>query len=226
MSCHLIAKATLIFCSDTTSLLQTHFTQASEASDPDTLHPFQPVLGQIYQAFASLVQAVCTPYTTFPAEIATVCAAAWPLYISPILNDWQAANDRGEEYEIPLGAPGRLASMWRGKIAEAARVLYPRNKAAEEWARENEPSVPLSLDNPTANRFPTTSSIGKEEKPYADLPRMARFLLIASYLCSYNPTRADVQIISKLSEDRNQKLRGGRYRKAKVGMVTKVAVML
>jgi hypothetical protein len=172
------------------------------------------------------VQAVCTPDTTSPAEIATVCAAVWPLYISPILNDWQAANDRGEDYEIPLGAPGRLASMWRGKIAAASQVLYPRNKSAEEWARENEPTVPLSLDNPVANALLTTSSIRKEEKPYADLPRMARFLLVASYLCSYNPTRADVQIISKLSEDRNQKLRGGGTRKAKVGVVTKVGIIL
>jgi hypothetical protein len=50
------------------------------------------------------------------------------------------------------------------------------------------------------------SSIGKEEKPYADLPRI---LLVAAYLCSYNPTRADIQIISKLSEGCNKKLRGG-----------------
>ena len=144
------------------------------------------------------------------------------MYIFPILNDWQAANDRGEEYEIPLGAPGRLASMWRGKIAAAAQALYPRMKSAEEWARENEPTVPLSLDNPTANVLATTNLIRKEEKPYADLPRMARFLLVASYLCSYNPTRADVRIISKLSEDRSQKLRGGGTRKAKVSMVAKV----
>jgi hypothetical protein len=159
---------------------------------------------------------------TSPAEIATVCAAVWPLYISPILNDWQAANDRGEDYEIPLGAPGRLASMWRGKIAAAAQAVYPRMKTAEGWARENEPAVPLSLDNPTANSLLTTSSTGKDEKPYADLPRMARFLLVASYLCSYNPTRADVRIISKLSEDRSQKLRGGGTRKVKVGVTTKV----
>ena len=204
------------------SLLQTHFTYASEASDLGTLHPFQPVLGQLYQAFASLVQAVCTPYTTSPAEIATVCAAVWPLYISPILNDWQAANDRGEDYEIPLGAPGRLASMWRGKIAAAVQAIYPRNMSAEEWARENEPSVPLSLDNPAANGLLTASSIVMEEKSYFDLPRMARFLLVASYLCSYNPTKADVRIISKLSENRTQKLRGGGTRKAKVGVVTKV----
>jgi origin recognition complex subunit 5 len=226
MSYHPTARVAFIVCSDTTSLLQTHFTQASEASDPDTLHPFQPVLGPMYQAFASVVHAVCTPYTTSPAEIATVCAAVWPLYISPILNDWKTANDREEEYEIPLGASGRLASMWRGKIATAVQVLYPRNKAAEEWARENEPTVPLSLDNPAANRLLTTSSIGKGEQPYADLPRMARFLLVASYLCSYNPTRADVRIISKLREDRGQKLRGGGTRKAKVGVLTKVGKLL
>lgn len=158
---------------------------------------------------------------TSPAEIATVCAAVWPLYISPILNDWQAANDRGDDYEIPLGAPGRLASMWRGKIAAAAQVLYPRNMSAERWARENEPVVPLSLDNYTANVLLTTSPI-VEEKSYVKLPRMARFLLVASYLCSYNPTRADVRIISKLSDDRGQKLRGGGTRKARVGGAAKV----
>lgn len=222
MSIDLTPRAATYSRSDTISLLQTHFTYASEASDPDTLHPFQPVLGPLYQTFASLVQAVCTPYTTSPAEIATVCAAVWPLYISPILNDWQAANDRGEDYEIPLGAPGRLASMWRGKIAGAAQALYPRNISAEEWARENEPAVPLSLDNPAASGLLTTNSIVKEGKSYIDLPRMARFLLVASYLCSYNPTRADVRIISKLSEDRSEKLRGGGTRKAKVGVVAKV----
>ena len=116
--------------------------------------------------------------------------------------------------------------MWRGKIGIAVQVLYPRNKSAEEWARENEPTVPLSLDNTSAKWLLTTSSIEKEEKPYAELPRMARFLLVASYLCSYNPTRADVRIISKLSEDRSQKLRGGGTRKAKVGMVTKVGIVL
>ena len=111
--------------------------------------------------------------------------------------------------------------MWRGKVAAAAQALYPRMTTAEEWARQNEPAVPLSLDNPAANRLLTASSIGKE-KVCADLPRMARFLLVASYLCSYNPTKADVRIISKLSEDRSQKLRGGGTRKAKVGVVTKV----
>jgi hypothetical protein len=118
-------ESSIHFCSDTTSLLQTHFTQASEASDPDTLHPFQPVLGQMYQAFASVVHAVCTPYTTSPAEIATVCAAVWPLYISPILNDWQAANDRGRRvtrfrWEHPEGSRAcgeeRLQQLCRSYI--------------------------------------------------------------------------------------------------------------
>ena len=35
----------------------------------------------------AIVQAVHTQYTTPPIEITIVCAAVWPLYISPILND-------------------------------------------------------------------------------------------------------------------------------------------
>jgi Origin recognition complex (ORC) subunit 5 C-terminus len=116
--------------------------------------------------------------------------------------------------------------MWRGKIAAAAQTLYPRIKTAEEWGRENESPVPLSLDNPAISGSLATSLTGKEEKPYADLPRMARFLLVASYLCSYNPTRADVRIISKLSEDRGQRLRGGGIRKARAIVVAKVMWML
>ena len=93
----------------------------------------------------SLVQAVYTPHMTSPAEIATVCGAVWPLYVSPILNDWQAACDQGEDYKIPLGAPGRLASMWRGNITPAGHAIYPHNMPGRGRTNRSFRSTPITL---------------------------------------------------------------------------------
>ena len=47
-----------------------------------------------------------------------------------------------------------------------------------------------------------------------DLPYYTKFLLLASYLASYNPARYDVRYFSKVGEARTRK-KGGGTRKSK-----------
>lgn len=199
------------------------------ASQDDTsINAFHPILQPIYRNFAEFTTAICTQYTVDPSEMAYVAAAQWPLYISPLLNDWNTANDNEEAYDIPIIAPSRLNSYWRQSIATAVQNLYPRTVNAVEWASSTK-TTHLSLSQiigqniPINPPTPTTSGSGSLNQ----LPRMARFLLVAAYICSYNPTRADEYIISRLRDDRGGKVRKGQGgRTVKAGTVAKVSLTI
>jgi origin recognition complex subunit 5 len=79
-------------------------------------------------------------------------------------------------------------------FADATEKLYLREISSAEWT-----SSPTSTSN---------------AHQWVDLPYYTRFLLIASYLASYNPPRFDVRYFAKSTNESVRKKKGGGTRKS------------
>lgn len=143
-----------------------------------------------------------------------------------MLNDWTAWNERGEEYELPSGGVGRLNAFWRGRINGSLVPLVERSIGAEEFVSQlPQEDLDLRLSELPA-RPPALLSASKDEesrkyKAFGGLSSMARYLLIASYLASYNPTKMDARLLAQ-TRDPTKKYRKSGPKKARPGSALKV----
>lgn len=159
--------------------------------------------------------------------MAYIMAANWPLYISPILNDWEDHNNREEEYEIPAQAQTRLNALFRQTIGSSVQQLYPRLITADAWLSQIPPEnfeILLSqTDRNTVIRTHKSGNVAGSDhaSSVVRLPEMARYLLVASYLASFNPTRMDARILSQ-TRDPNKRFRKLGARKTNVSSALKV----
>jgi len=174
------------------------------------------------------VYGICSPYTQDLTDIAYILATHWELYISPIINDWNDFNDRGDEYEIPPQAQARLNSIFRQTIGASVQLLYPRLIDSETWISQVSPedrNIRFSrADRNTVLQSRKESALsqdGDDTLNVTRLPLIARYLLVASYLASFNPTTMDVRILSQV-RDPTKKLRKIGVRKAQPGVALKV----
>ena len=179
----------------------------------------------IFDSFTELVYGICSPYTQDPVDIAYILATHWALYISPIINDWNDFNDREEEYEIPPQAQARLNAIFRQSIGASVQSLYPRHIDSDTWLSQ----VPVE-DNDIRFSQADRNTVLHRRKEVQDgdgginvtrLPKMARYLLVASYLASFNPTSMDVRILSQV-RDPTKKFRKMGARKVRAGAALKV----
>jgi origin recognition complex subunit 5 len=185
-------------------------------------------LQPIFDSFTEFVYGICSPYTQDPVDIAYILATHWALYISPILNDWNDFNDRGEEYEIPPQAQARLNAIFRQAMGASVQTLYPRLVDSEAWLSQI-PSEDRNIRFSRADR--NTVLQGRKESSLTQggdgdlnvtrIPLMGRYLLVASYLASFNPSRMDVRILSQV-RDPTKKFRKIGARKVRPGVALKV----
>lgn len=197
------------------------------AMDDTSINAFHPVLQSIFDSFAELVYGICTPYIQDPMEI---MSANWPLYISPVLNDWEDHNNREEEYEIPAQAPTRLNALFRQTIGASVQQLYPRQIHADAWLSqipvENFKIMLSQTDRNTGIRVPKSASTAggpDQASSVVRLPVVGRYLLVASYLASFNPAKMDARILSQV-RDPNKKFRKLGARKTTTGAAIKVHI--
>jgi origin recognition complex subunit 5 len=187
------------------------------------------VLQPIFASFTEFIYGICSPYTQDPVDIAYILATHWALYILPILNDWNDFNDREEEYEIPPQAQTRLNAIFRQSIGASVQSLYPRLIDSETWLSRISPedrSIRFSrADRNTALQSRKESDLTQQEGDgnlnVIRLPLMGRYLLVASYLASFNPTTMDVRILSQV-RDPTKKFRKISARKVRPGVALKV----
>ena len=203
----------LTFRSDTIQLVVNHFPQ-------DESNSHNPVLLPLYHQFLSTLFDVCSPFTKDPNELAYIAAARWPGFIAPILDEYQRLLDeaRGntgdEEEECELTAPTedariRLIRLFTPSFTTALEALYPRLSNAAEWAADNQPQRNLLSSGFSGANLVDKSVPQTSQGTLTDvLPRMSKFILLASFLASTNPTKSDIRMFGRALNERKKRKRG------------------
>ncbi|KAI9248261.1 origin recognition complex subunit 5 C-terminus-domain-containing protein [Phascolomyces articulosus] len=135
-------------------------------------------------------------------ELKYIAALLFPLYIKPI-------RDR----QVQIHEKAKLLKHAQPYFAQATDKLYLREISSVEWSRETSRLEALDETDSDVNMAFLTRNLAREKGEF-DLPYYTKFLLLASYLASYNPARYDVRYFSKSGEARTRK-KGGGTRKSK-----------
>ncbi|KAF7303854.1 hypothetical protein MIND_00615300 [Mycena indigotica] len=170
---------------------------------------YHPSLRNLYNNFAEIVVDTCYVYVQDPAEIQYVAAARWPGFAQPVLD----AHNDSEDPDTPLEPPSeyvrmRLIRLFKPSFKAALETLYPRHDHALNWAASHAPE-PNLLSKPPSETKPLSgeSSKSPNDDHMADLPRMAKFLLIAAYLASTNPQMSDLRMFGRGLDEKKRKRR-------------------
>ncbi|KIJ93700.1 hypothetical protein K443DRAFT_684291 [Laccaria amethystina LaAM-08-1] len=191
-----------------------------------------PSLKPLYTHFITTLCDVCYPFTHDPHELAYIAAARWPGFVKPVLDankgdmDLDADSDSEEPFQPPSEETRmRLSRLFNPSLSLALDALYPRLQNATDWAKANEPP-PNLLDNPPTT---TKTAVPSDEKDagITCLPRLSKFILLASFLASTNPPKSDLRIFGRgLDEKKKRKRRASGKSTNTKGGVTKVAQRL
>ncbi|EKM53224.1 uncharacterized protein PHACADRAFT_124702 [Phanerochaete carnosa HHB-10118-sp] len=189
--------------------------------DPYTYHP---IFRSLYVHFAATVHGVCAVFTTDLDDLAYIAAATWPAFIRPVIDEYRRidilqipeGNTIEKEVEDSLALPPedariRLTRLFTPSITAALEALYPRHTNAAAWATANVPPADLLLVPP--HQVPPLVSRPSEdydtERVMRQLPRMAKFILVASYLASTNPSSTDMRMFGRGPDERAKRRRKG-----------------
>ena len=111
----------------------------------------------------------------------------------------------------PEDARIRLTRLFTPSITAALETLFPRHTNAAAWVKANIPPTNLLLIPP--HLLPKLISKPSEdqngEQVLRQLPRMAKFVLIASFLASTNPSRTDMRMFGRGPDERAKRRRKG-----------------
>ena len=204
--------ATLTPRSDTIQLVVNHFPQ-------DESNSYNPVLLPLYRQFLSTLYDVCSPFTKDPNELAYIAAARWPGFIAPVLDEYrrlsdEARDDPGDEEGFELTAPTedariRLIRLFTPSFTSALEALYPRLSNAAEWAVDNRPQQNLLSSGFSGANLIDKSVLQTSHATLTDvLPRTSKFILLAAFLASTNPTKSDVRMFGRALNERKKRKRG------------------
>jgi origin recognition complex subunit 5 len=125
----------------------------------------------------------------------------------------------------------RLNRLFSSSLTNALETLHPRLSNATDWALSNQPE-PNLLSKPfahTQQRQPplsTTFSLVTGTGINA-LPRISKFILVASFIASTNPSKSDMRMFGRGLDEKKRKRRirrvGGGGRKVKADGTTAAA---
>ncbi|KAG2173143.1 hypothetical protein INT43_004516 [Umbelopsis isabellina] len=128
-------------------------------------------------------------------ELRHLVALLFPLFINPI------RDGRAKPHET-----SKLFKLSQPYFAEATDKLYLREISSSEWAKRTSEMAQgdIALDTDAS----VVTAIRTNSRGDFDLPYYTKFLLIASYLASYNPPRFDVRYFAKVGEEKRKRKRG------------------
>lgn len=201
----------------------TSATQARAGTQDKTYHPS---LLPLYEQYVEHVFNVCSLYTTDIQELQYIAAARWPGFVKPVLQEQCEVNGDGDGYPDPDGTCNeltlpasdgrmRLFKFFTPSLTAALDMLYPRLTNATDWALANDPDMHTSEE---AQRQTNT-----ERSIIVDhLPRMSKFILLAAFLASTNPSKSDVRMFGRGADKQKRRRRKSASPK-KVGAQTTVA---
>lgn len=162
---------------------------------------YHPCLKPLYASLLSVLYDSCVSYTRDPEEIQYMAYAMWPTFIRPVMEDWKATGiqEPPEETAVPI-----LVRHFTSTFVVSFRDLHSRAISAKAFLRSQaaQPSFRLS------ERFPkhgqaSSSRAGKVDEVL--LPTKERLLLVAAYICSYNPPRTDLRMFGRIAEGSSRK---------------------
>lgn len=151
---------------------------------------------------------VCFPFIHDIDELAYIAAARWPGFVKPILSS--------SDEEIPAPSEDtrlRLIRIFNPTVTNALESLHPRFTNAADWAVANEPDANIleqpfgQIHSPAAK--PRTGAGGQqqEESGLSSLPRMFKFILVASYIASTNPAKTDLRMFGRGLDEKKRRRR-------------------
>lgn len=125
----------------------------------------------------------------------------------------------------------RLIRLFTPSMSRALEHLYPRRATALAWAQANAPPdnllsrpprevvsvaarLPSSTRHGVVNTYTSQGQSSSGDQGLSDLPRMAKFILVASFIASTNPAKTDMRMFGRGPDERKKKRkRGGSPRK-------------
>ncbi|KAF9490055.1 hypothetical protein BDN71DRAFT_1490756 [Pleurotus eryngii] len=180
---------------DATQFLEANYLRICAENPCDAYDPsFLP----LYKQFVSAVVSINFPFTHDPNELAYVIAAQWPHFIGAALRE---ASDEDALPDEPTRM--RLLRSFTASMTTAFESLYPRDTHAADWVEG------LSTDT---------------NAPSSSLPRMHKYILLASYIASSNPPKTDLRMFGRGLDERGKKKKrkGGGGARQGAGKVAKV----
>lgn len=124
-------------------------------------------------------------------------------------------QEQEDDADIPEISPPtedtrmRLIRMFTPSFTSALEALYPRLTSASEWANTNKPPPNLLSEHPRyvsslVSVQPLSTIPGQG---LGSLPRIAKFILIASFLASTNPAKSDLRMFGRGLDERSKRKR-------------------
>ncbi|EFI28402.1 hypothetical protein CC1G_13936 [Coprinopsis cinerea okayama7 len=181
---------------------------------------YHPALQVLYSQFATVVCDVCYVFTHDPQELQYIAAARWPGFIRPVLDNHQRKLEElqdtmqlDEDNVPPFEAPSeeerlRLIRLFTPSLTAAVESLYPRLMNAVDWAKSNMPERDLLTMPPALARVqvvkPGESALANT---LGYLPRMSKFILVASFLASTNPPKSDLRMFGRGTDEKKRRRR-------------------
>ncbi|PPQ63747.1 hypothetical protein CVT24_004256 [Panaeolus cyanescens] len=209
--------------------LISNFAELSKRFD-ETVNPYHPALQSLYTHFVTFLCDVCFPFTHDQQELQYIAAARWPGFVKPVLDRYTSHGEDGEAQEAMSWAPHteeirmRLAKLFNPSLNSALEALLPRQTNATEWSQTHEPPPNiLNLPPLQANQAISKSTADKRStlesgSGMKNLPKMCKYILLASFLASTNPAKSDLRMFGRgLDEKKRKRKFTQRTTKANVG---------
>ncbi|KAJ3575410.1 hypothetical protein NP233_g1112 [Leucocoprinus birnbaumii] len=199
---------------DIITTLSSRFTSISthaQTSSSKYSHCYDPSLAQLYTHYISMICEVCFPFIHDIDELAYIAAARWPGFVKPLISSDNTITAPNEDTRL------RLIRAFTPSVTHALESLHPRLTNAVDWAAANEPDASLlSHVLSQASRLPQPPK-QQDASSVTSLPRMSKFILVASYIASTNPAKTDLRMFGRGLDEKKRRRRNVRTRSKSKG---------
>ncbi|KAI8575916.1 hypothetical protein K450DRAFT_259376 [Umbelopsis ramanniana AG] len=181
---------------DTLQILRRDFSEDGmdiEVEDKGTVH----LNDDFFRSFSEVIYSIFFQNCKDLNELRHLVALLFPLFINPI------RDGRAKTHET-----AKLFKLAQPYFAEATDKLYLREISSSEWAKRTSEMADAKTTTSHTVDASVIAAIRTNAKGDFDLPYYTKFLLIASYLASYNPPRFDVRYFAKVADEKKKKKRG------------------
>ena len=172
----------------------------AQASSSRYAHCYHPSFNPLYGHFISMICDICFPFVHDIDELAYIAAACWPAFVKPLLVSGTPLDDAAPTEDTRL----RLIRAFTPRVTHALESLYPRSMSAQDWCATND-------DQPDADILSNEPHVPTSVPPLQDsihsLPRISRFILIASYIASTNPAKSDLRMFGRGVDEKKRRRR-------------------
>ncbi|TFK29790.1 hypothetical protein FA15DRAFT_751948 [Coprinopsis marcescibilis] len=217
-------------------ILISQFPGLSEETSEST-NLYHPSLQNLYSHFVTILCDICHLFTRDPQELQYIAAARWPGFVKLVADANRRKLNTGDEGGMDVDEdvdhvqpPSeedrlRLIRLISGSFPAAFESLYPRLMNADDWAKANQPP---SLASRTLDLRATTNTVEDQSSAHLleYLPKISKYILVASYLASTNPAKSDLRMFGRGLDEKKRKRRAMKASRKTKGGVAKIAQRL